>query len=430
MPRAVPAAVRVAILKRDRCGESATEIANAFELSTRTVRHLLQQLREFGTAAVHPDYSHCGRHREPDNRRLRQQTQKLREQHPRWGAGRLRIELTQRFPKDPIPSERTLQRWLQDEGASPAPAGRPKRERHGRSKQIHEVWEVDVAEQKRLATGKMISWMRVVEECAGAALMTSVFSRRTFQPRPAADGSKAFPPVFYGVGHACSHSCRQRIAVGFVGRSAARSGVVAHRPGDRSALESAQYSAGQWRRGTFPGSGEELGRTRPISQCWLPATADQQGRPYSARGISEYQRSAADDGVSGTEAHRPALQLELGTTAMGFFSRLHSVVGVRRASSRRPLRKDRRVPPQVVCGRAAQRPQCLPATGSGPHGMGGQRCLRPSTSPLTCRNPDTATSPPSPCLTRPLKRRQTLCRNFSANSCRVSRLTGKTLCRN
>lgn len=74
-----------------------------------------------------------------------------------------------------IPSDRTLQRWLRRNGLAPAPPGRRRAESRHRAERPHAVWQVDAADQKRLATGEMISWLRVVDECSGAALHSRVF---------------------------------------------------------------------------------------------------------------------------------------------------------------------------------------------------------------------------------------------------------------
>jgi hypothetical protein len=70
-------------------------------------------------------------------------------------------------PGTEIPSERTLQRWLRRHGLAPARSGRPRTKCWQRAEHPHEVWEVDAADQKRLADGRLVSWLRVVDECSG-----------------------------------------------------------------------------------------------------------------------------------------------------------------------------------------------------------------------------------------------------------------------
>ena len=229
MPLAISPAVRQAILCRSQQGQHAPQIARDLQLHERTVRHLLQRLRACGAEAFRPAYDACGQRRQKSDDGLRRRTLQLREQHPRWGAGRLLIQLQRLFPQRALPSERTLQRWLRGQGEAPAPAGRPTRERRPRSNVVHEVWQIDAAEQKRLANGDMISWLRVYEECSGAVLQTVVFSRRALQLRRAGVGAIAFEAGFYQARTTSDHSCGQWFALGFGQRLAAGVGVVAGR---------------------------------------------------------------------------------------------------------------------------------------------------------------------------------------------------------
>jgi hypothetical protein len=214
MPRAIPPAIRQAILHRHQQGQNAKRIADDLQLNLRTVRHLLLRLALDAASALEPNYDACGLAMPAEHETLHQQTLLLRQQHPRWGAGRLRIELAQLFPQRDLPSERTLQRWLRQQGQTAAPAGRPAKPRRLRSGEVHEVWQIDAAEQKRLANGEPISWLRVHEECSGAVLQTVVFSRRTFQLRAGPCGANVSEAAFYQAWPTQDHSRGQRLAVG------------------------------------------------------------------------------------------------------------------------------------------------------------------------------------------------------------------------
>src|SRR5687768_16616589 len=112
MPRPVPSPLRHAIVQRFQAGEKSTDIAAALGLPGRTVRDLLARWTQSGVRALNPDYDLCGRRRSEDQDRLREDVLKLREQHPHWGAGRIRVELKRLDSQSPLPSERTIQRWL------------------------------------------------------------------------------------------------------------------------------------------------------------------------------------------------------------------------------------------------------------------------------------------------------------------------------
>ena len=68
MPRALPPAVRKAIWNRSRAGKSATRIAVEFQVSPRTVRRLLYELRTRGEEALQAAYHVCGVRRSADER--------------------------------------------------------------------------------------------------------------------------------------------------------------------------------------------------------------------------------------------------------------------------------------------------------------------------------------------------------------------------
>jgi hypothetical protein len=81
----------------------------------------------------------------------------LRREHPRWGSGRIRIELSKLNRGTPLPCVRTMQRWLLEHGLAPAPPGRRAATAWQRAQLPHGTWEVDAAEQKKLANGQLRS---------------------------------------------------------------------------------------------------------------------------------------------------------------------------------------------------------------------------------------------------------------------------------
>ena len=233
MPRALPLAVRKAIWNRSLAGQPVAQIAEEFQVSRRTVRRLLDEVRRHGEQAFEASYHTAGVRRSANYAKLRRRSLKLRQQHERWGAGRLRLELIDLYPDHELPCPRTLQRWLHDEGLAPAPSGRPSHGHEDRATRVHQVWEVDAAEQKRLATGEMISWLRLADECSGAVLKTVVFSRRTFSASSSLPRAARIPQDFQGLGMSRNGACRQRGALGLVQRSAIHKqygGLLCHWP--------------------------------------------------------------------------------------------------------------------------------------------------------------------------------------------------------
>src|SRR3954454_6849231 len=56
MPKPVPMPIRQAIWERSQRGEGSASLATAFDLSPRTVRHLVKRSRDRGRAGLATDY--------------------------------------------------------------------------------------------------------------------------------------------------------------------------------------------------------------------------------------------------------------------------------------------------------------------------------------------------------------------------------------
>src|SRR5438105_3901902 len=117
MARAVAVPLRLVLLRRWQRGQAVAEIADALALAPRTVRHLLRRFRDgHRLETLSPAYDRCGWQRSWHNPELFQHALELRRQHPSWGAGLIRVLLRERWPKQLLPSTRTLQRWFERAG--------------------------------------------------------------------------------------------------------------------------------------------------------------------------------------------------------------------------------------------------------------------------------------------------------------------------
>src|SRR5262245_20599132 len=172
MPAATPAALRSAVfrLAGDAC---PAEVARRLCLPDSTVRGLLRR-RAAGGDPLLPDYHRCGRHQRLDLPWHRLAV-RLRQDRPRWGAGRIRVEIRRLLPDQAPPGERAIQRLFARLAAPPAPAGRPVAQESARSRLPHHTWQMDAVEQQPLQSGQNISWLRLADEASGAVLMTVVF---------------------------------------------------------------------------------------------------------------------------------------------------------------------------------------------------------------------------------------------------------------
>jgi len=207
MPAAIPIPVRQVILKRWQKGESVTSLAEELKLSVRTVRNLVHRFAERGPSGVAPDYVRCATKRMPTNRDEFHQAIEMRQQHPTWGGGLIRV-LLQEQGHDACASERTLQRWFQRSTLAPAPPGRRPDCDHRRAHHPHEVWQMDSVDQLRLANGQQVSWLRLVDECSGAVLQTTIFPPALLELGQARGRAGDVTPGFFAVGKASSLSRR------------------------------------------------------------------------------------------------------------------------------------------------------------------------------------------------------------------------------
>jgi hypothetical protein len=174
MPTPIPLPLRQQIWLRHQQGQEAMIIAHALQLCPRTVQHLVQRLQARGRDGLQTDY-HAPTAAPLAAEPLRHEALFLRQEHPTWGAGFIRIRLQARHPSLPLPSERTLQRWFRQVRQPAAPPGRQPAGPRLRADRPHAVWQVDACERIRLAGGQLVSWLRGVDEFTGAVLGTRVF---------------------------------------------------------------------------------------------------------------------------------------------------------------------------------------------------------------------------------------------------------------
>jgi hypothetical protein len=105
----------------------------------------------------------------------------LKREHPRWGAGLIRLQLAKQFPEEPLPHPRSLQRWFHDAHLQPTRATKPPVEKR-RAREPHEVWEVDAKERMRLADGSSTCTLTATDEASGAIVGVAVFPPVSLDP--------------------------------------------------------------------------------------------------------------------------------------------------------------------------------------------------------------------------------------------------------
>jgi transposase len=121
MPAPVPVPVRQAMFQRSRKGASVASLADEFELSERTVRHLVRRFDERGPSGLVPDYARCATKSATNDSAVRHKALPMRAQHPHWGGGLIRVLLQQE--PGACPSARTQRALVSPSGPDASTSG-------------------------------------------------------------------------------------------------------------------------------------------------------------------------------------------------------------------------------------------------------------------------------------------------------------------
>jgi transposase len=104
MPAPTSTPLRQRLYQLHQSGQSTTQIAQVLDLSPRTVRHLLASWRQqLDPPDLSPRPHGRGRPLRAARLPLRQACLQLRRDHRGWGAGRIRLQLLQLYPKQSVP---------------------------------------------------------------------------------------------------------------------------------------------------------------------------------------------------------------------------------------------------------------------------------------------------------------------------------------
>lgn len=213
MPRALPFPQREQIVQRHQQGETLAAIAQSLKVKYRTVRQWWRRFRLAGEAGLQTHYDHCGPKAPRAAPAVHQAALTMKQEHPTWGAGLIRLELLARFPDQPLPKERAIQRWFRAAGLQPPRAQGPPVERQ-RGKEPHAVWEIDAKERMHLADGSPTSVLTMTDEASGALLGATPFPPLSLESGRSDGGASRAAGAVRAVGLAGADPGGQRRAVG------------------------------------------------------------------------------------------------------------------------------------------------------------------------------------------------------------------------
>jgi transposase len=201
MPTPLPFPLRQQIVQRHQQGETLGAIAHDLHAPPSTVRDWWQRFRDHGEAGLQTHYDRCGPKEPKAGQVIHQAALTKKREHPKWGAGLIRLELAEQFPGQRLPHMRTFQRWFRAAGLQPLRAQRPPMERQ-RGKAPHEVWEIDAKERLLLADGSGTSVLTVTDEASGALLGVTPFPPVSLEPGTRDRGAASAAGAIHAMGSA------------------------------------------------------------------------------------------------------------------------------------------------------------------------------------------------------------------------------------
>lgn len=183
MPAALPIPIRKEIVDRRGRGETFRQIAREMTLSYDSVRAIWRHWEMHGKLA--PNYEACRQTGPRKPRAVVDRALHMKREHRRWGAGLIRLLLSDEFEAHDLPSERSLQRWFRQAGLGRAPTAQHRVPSVKRGQAVHDVWAVDAKERIALADSSQVSWLTISDEASGAILYAGGFPPQALAPNRA-----------------------------------------------------------------------------------------------------------------------------------------------------------------------------------------------------------------------------------------------------
>jgi transposase len=190
MPSALSTTKRREIVERRETGESFASISRSMNVSYSAVRNIYHRFAE--TGRLSPAYDRCVHNDIRSDQAIYRAAVEMKRAHPSWGAGLIRVELSDQFGEENVPSVRTLQRWFQRARVQHAKQEKSPNPTVTRGKTVHEVWALDAKEQIKLADGSHVSWLTITDEASGAILSATLFPHQALDKHRPDAGEESF----------------------------------------------------------------------------------------------------------------------------------------------------------------------------------------------------------------------------------------------
>jgi transposase len=184
-------------------GSSLSEISHELSVSYGAVKKIWAIYQKEGVDGLRPHYDRCGVVvRSAESQGIYTEALRLRKCHETWGADRIRVEMLAQYGND-APSVRTLQRWYRERRYS-EPKMRHNEPAIGKSRAVHNIWQVDAKEQLVLLDGQVACYLTFTDEYSGGWLGSIAFAYHRINQVPLAEVREACITMFKRWGKAGS----------------------------------------------------------------------------------------------------------------------------------------------------------------------------------------------------------------------------------
>lgn len=195
MSSALSMSIRLKILRLKGQGLSLVEIARDEQLCYQSVRNIWQRYDERGEAGLSPAYDNCGQQCPRSSYFYYRCSCWLKRLHLDWGAPFIHMQLRLRYGKEGLPSIRTMQRWYCKKQLN-RPRARKNQPKIGRSKVVHNIWQIDAKEQLTLPEGQQMCYLTITDEYSGGWLAAPGFPFHRISQVPPQDVRTQLIKVF------------------------------------------------------------------------------------------------------------------------------------------------------------------------------------------------------------------------------------------
>ena len=167
-------------IKRDQIvslrqeGNSLKEISEILAISYTSVLTIHKSYIKLGALGLEPQYKNCGSDQSDYSADIIESCLGHKRLHMSWGAPRIRVDMVALWGEEAAPCIRSLQRWYRKEGLI-RPNRQPAEPSIGKSRAVHNIWQVDAKENLVLEDGTEACYLTMVDEKSGAWLASPVF---------------------------------------------------------------------------------------------------------------------------------------------------------------------------------------------------------------------------------------------------------------